>query len=225
MDKDAFTGQIKQKLVDSKRKWAAEGRLLTGKAGQALAGKAARERLPPGQHEVKTWPVLDLGVQPKVEPWEWRLTIDGLVANPVVWSFQDFLAQPQFQSVSDIHCVTAWSRFDNRWEGVSARHIISVVKPLDTARHLVCHSHDGYTTNLKREQFDDDDVLLAYKWQGEQIPREHGGPVRAIVPKFYFWKSAKWIKRIEFVAGDKPGFWETRGYHNAGDPWQEERYG
>lgn len=219
MDKDAFIGQIKQKLIDSKRKWAAEGRLLTGKAGQA------RERLPPGQHEVKTWPVLDLGVQPKVEPWEWRLTIDGLVANPVAWSFQDFLAQPQFQSLSDIHCVTAWSRFDNQWEGVSARHIISVVKPLDTARHLVCHGHDGYTTNLKLEQFDDDDVLLAYKWQGEQIPREHGGPVRAIVPKFYFWKSTKWIKRIEFVAGDKPGFWETRGYHNAGDPWLEERYG
>jgi DMSO/TMAO reductase YedYZ molybdopterin-dependent catalytic subunit len=142
-----------------------------------------------------------------------------------VWTFQDFLAQPQMQSTSDIHCVTAWSRYDNRWEGVSARHILSVVQPMERAKFLVCHSHDGYTTNLALEQFADDDVLLAYKWEGQEIPREHGGPVRAIVPKFYFWKSAKWIKRIEFVAKDKPGFWENRGYHNEGDPWQEQRYG
>jgi DMSO/TMAO reductase YedYZ molybdopterin-dependent catalytic subunit len=120
--------------------------------------------------------------------------------------------------------VTAWSRYDNRWEGVAAKHILSVVQPLERAKHLVCYSHDGYTTNLALEQFDDDDVLLAYKWEGEPISSEHGGPVRAIVPKFYFWKSAKWIKRIEFVARDKPGFWENRGYHNEGDPWQEQRY-
>jgi DMSO/TMAO reductase YedYZ molybdopterin-dependent catalytic subunit len=99
------------------------------------------------------------------------------------------------------------------------------VQPLERARFLMCHSHDGYTTNLSLAQFDDDDVLLAYRWQGEPIPREHGGPVRAIVPKFYFWKSAKWIKRIEFVARDMHGFWEKRGYHNEGDPWREQRYG
>jgi DMSO/TMAO reductase YedYZ molybdopterin-dependent catalytic subunit len=213
-------GSIRQKLIDSKQKWAAEGRLITGKAG--LRG---RDRLPPGQHLVKTWPVLDLGVQPKVERWEWKLTIDGLVSKSIVWTFQDFLAQPQMQSTSDIHCVTAWSRYDNRWEGVSAKHILSVVQPLERAKFLVCHSHDGYTTNLALEQFDDADVLLAYKWEGQEIPREHGGPVRAIVPRFYFWKSAKWVKRIEFVAKDKPGFWEDRGYHNEGDPWKEQRYG
>jgi DMSO/TMAO reductase YedYZ molybdopterin-dependent catalytic subunit len=127
--------------------------------------------------------------------------------------------------MSDIHCVTAWSRYDNRWEGVSGKHLLSVVQPLERATFLVCHSHDGYTTNLALEHFADDDVLLAYKWEGQEIPREHGGPVRAIVPRFYFWKSAKWIKRIEFVAKDKPGFWENRGYHNEGDPWKEQRYG
>ncbi len=220
-DKDTgLLGQIKQKLLDSKKKWADEGRLITGKTGDRRL-----DRLPPGQHEVKNWPVLDLGVQPKVEAWEWGLTVDGLVENPITWSFQDFLAQPQFEDVSDIHCVTAWSRFDNHWEGVSAAHILSVVKPRPAANHVVFHSYDGYTTNLTLANFSDPDVLLAYKWEGEQIPRNHGGPVRAIVPKYYFWKSAKWLKRIEFVDRDRPGFWELRGYHNEGDPWLEDRYG
>lgn len=220
-DKDTgLLGQIKQKLLDSKKKWADDGRLLTGKTGDRRV-----DRLPPGQHEVKNWPVLDLGIQPKVEPWEWNLAIDGLVENPISWTFQDFLAQPPFQDVSDIHCVTAWSRFDNHWEGVSAQHILSVVKPKPAADHVVFHSYDGYTTNLTLANFSDPDVLLAYKWEGEQIPRNHGGPVRAIVPKYYFWKSAKWLKRIEFVDRDRPGFWEQRGYHNEGDPWLEDRYG
>jgi len=213
-------GQIKQKLLDTKKKWADDGRLITGKTGDRDV-----DRLPPGQHEVKNWPVLDLGVQPKIEPWTWTLTIDGLVETPLNWSFQDFLSQPQFKDVSDIHCVTAWSRFDNHWEGVSAAHILSVVQPKPAANHVVFHSYDGYTTNLTLANFADPDVLLAYKWEGEQIPRNHGGPVRAIVPKYYFWKSAKWLKRIEFVDRDRPGFWEQRGYHNEGDPWREERYG
>ena len=220
-DKDTgLLGQIKQKLIDSKKKWVDEGRLITGKTGDRRL-----DRLPPGQHEVKNWPVLDLGIQPKIEAWEWSLTVDGLVETPIQWSFQDFLAQPQFQDVSDIHCVTAWSRFDNHWEGVSATHLLSVVKPKATASHVVFHSHDGYTTNLTLTNFADPDVLLAYKWEGEQIAGNHGGPVRAIVPKYYFWKSAKWLKRIEFVDRDRPGFWEQRGYHNEGDPWQEDRYG
>lgn len=220
MSEDGIFGGIKRKLIDSKQKWAEEGRLLTGKHGDRTV-----DRLPPGQHEVKNWPVLDLGVQPKIELWDWKLTIDGLVENPIEWSYQDFLGQPQFTDRSDIHCVTAWSRFENDWEGVSAKHLLSVVKPLPRAKFIVFHSHDGYTTNLKLEHFDDDGVLLAHKWQGEALTREHGGPVRAIVPKYYFWKSAKWVKRIEFVASDKPGFWETRGYHNVGDPWDEQRYG
>lgn len=219
-DESGLFGQVKQKLIDSKRKWAEDGRLLTGRSGDR-----ARDRLPPGQHEVKTWPVLDLGIQPKIELWDWRLRVDGLVETPVDWSYQDFLGQPAFADVSDIHCVTAWSRFDNHWEGVSARHLLSVVKPSPRARHLVLHSHDGYTTNLRLEDFAAEDVLLAHKWEGKPIPREHGGPVRLVVPRYYFWKSAKWLKRIELVAADKPGFWEQRGYHNEGDPWSEQRYG
>lgn len=206
------------KLVDSKQKWAAEGRLMTG----ASAPRA--NRLPPGQREVKNWPVLDLGIQPEVSLDQWELTIDGLVAHPTTWGWAQFKSQPPFTDVSDIHCVTAWSRYDNHWEGVSARHILDVVKPLPEARHIVFHSYDGYTTNVALSVFDDADVLLAHSWEGKPITTEHGGPVRAIIPKFYFWKSAKWVNRIEFVAADRPGFWEERGYHNEGDPWTEQRY-
>lgn len=206
------------KLVESKQKWAEEGRLLTG----AAAPRA--DRLPPGQREVKNWPVLDLGIQPEIALDQWELTIDGLVENPTSWGWTQFKSQPAFTDMSDIHCVTAWSRYDNHWEGVSAKHILDIVKPLPEARHVVFHSYDGYTTNVALSVFDDVDVLLAHSWEGKPITTEHGGPVRVIVPKFYFWKSAKWVNRIEFVADDRPGFWEERGYHNEGDPWTEQRY-
>jgi DMSO/TMAO reductase YedYZ molybdopterin-dependent catalytic subunit len=206
------------KLVATKERWAREGRLLTG-------GRSARdERLPPGQHLVRDWPVLDLGILPEVETKDWRLRVDGLVEHALDWSWEEFLAQPAFSDVSDIHCVTAWSRFDNQWDGVSARHILALAKPKAEARFVVFHSYDDYTTNLPLADFDDDDVLIAHSWHGEKLPREHGGPARAIVPKLYFWKSAKWVKRIEFIARDRQGFWEDHGYHDRGDPWKEERY-
>ena len=217
MSKD--DGSIRQKLIDSKQKWAAEGRLITGKAGVR-----GRDRLPPGQHLVKTWPVLDLGVQPKVERWEWKLTVDGLVTKPVTWTFQDFLAQPQMQSTSDIHCVTAWSRYDNRWRGVLVTDLLALVQPKPETRFVLFQSYDTYTTNLPLEEFAVPDALLATHWEGEPLRVEHGGPVRVVVPQLYFWKSAKWAKRISFAAEDQPGFWEVRGYHNHGDPWEEERY-
>ena len=210
----------KDKLIAAKQRWAAEGRLITGKGGDPKT-----ERLPPGQHRVHNWPVLDLGHQPRLERWEWRLDVDGLVAKPLSWTYQDFLAQPQIGATSDIHCVTAWSRFDNRWQGVGAKHLLSLVEPLASARHLLLHSYDGYTTNIGLAHFAEDDVLLADKWQGEALTREHGGPVRLVLPKLYFWKSAKWLKRIEFIAADRPGFWERNGYHMIGDPWKEQRYG
>ncbi|HEX7970575.1 MAG TPA: sulfite oxidase-like oxidoreductase [Stellaceae bacterium] len=219
-EKDGPLSRIRRKLVESKERWAREGRLLTGRSA-----RPAEERLPPGQRQIENWPVLDLGVQPEVPVEGWRLTVDGLVENPVAWDWATFRAQPAFRDVSDIHCVTAWSRFDNAWEGVSARHILAVVRPKPEARFIVFHSYDDYTTNLPLADFDDDDVLLAHCWQGKPLPREHGGPVRAIVPKLYFWKSAKWIRRIEFIAADRRGFWEERGYHDRGDPWTEERYG
>jgi DMSO/TMAO reductase YedYZ molybdopterin-dependent catalytic subunit len=219
-EKDGLLARAKRKLVDSKERWAREGRLLTGRAAQS-----GIERLPPGQRKVGNWPVLDLGIQPAVPVERWRLAIDGLVENPVTWDWTAFRAQPVFRDVSDIHCVTAWSRFDNAWEGVGARHILDVVKPKPEARFIILHGFDEYTTNLPLAEFAADDVLLAHSWQGKPLTREHGGPVRAIVPKLYFWKSAKWLGRIEFVAADSSGFWEQRGYHDHGDPWTEERYG
>jgi len=219
-DKPALTGEIKDKLIRTKQEWAKEGRLLTG-----MPDEQHRKRLPPGQKEVKNWPVLDLGVQPNiVPPRKWKLDIGGLVENPVTWSLEEFMAQPQEEFVSDIHCVTQWSRFDNHWRGVSARRIVELARPKPEARHVLFHSYDGYTTNVKREIFEGANVLLAHSWEGKPLARDHGGPVRVVIPDWYFWKSAKWVTRIEFAAEDKPGFWEVRGYHNEGDPWKEDRY-
>ena len=217
--KSGLVRGIKEKLVATKEKWAREGRLLTGKA----AGPR-RERLPPGQREVKNWPVLDLGIQPMLPPSRWKLDIDGLVEENVHWNLDDFLAQPRIRSKSDIHCVTAWSRYDNRWEGVATRHIIALVRPKPEAKHVIFHSFDGYTTNIPLADFAVENALLADRWEGEPITREHGGPVRIVVPHLYFWKSAKWLKRIEFTAEDRPVFWEVSGYHNYGAPWKEESY-
>lgn len=210
----------RDKLVAVKQAWARAGRLLTGRTDPGHDS-----RLPPGQRLVTNWPVLDLGVKPQVARDDWRLTVDGLVANPLVWDWDAFMAQPQVEDVSDIHCVTQWSRYDNRWSGVSARHLLSVVQPLPAAAHVVLHGYDGYTTNVSLANFAEADCILAHAHDGVPLGRDHGGPVRMIIPRWYLWKSAKWLKRIEFTADDKPGFWEVRGYHNEGDPWQEQRYG
>lgn len=219
-DKDPnFLGRIKDKLIRSKQKTAEEGRHLTG-----APDRARENRLPPGQHLVEKWPVLDLGVQPDLDKATWKLRIEGLVEKPVTLSFDEFMALPQMEDVSDIHCVTTWSRYDNRWAGVPSQAIVDLVRPKADARHVIFHAYDGYTTNLTLEAFLAPDVLIAHSWEGVPLTREHGGPVRAIVPQWYFWKSAKWIRRIEVSALDKPGFWEERGYHNEGDPWAEQRY-
>jgi DMSO/TMAO reductase YedYZ molybdopterin-dependent catalytic subunit len=217
--KPGLVGEIKEKLIRSKQKWAQQGRLLTGRPDLGHV-----ERLPPGQKLVTNWPVLDLGVQPDIKPENWRLRIDGLVEQPLAFNLQQFLALPQQEFTSDIHCVTSWSRYDNRWRGVSSKTILDLVKPKGDARHVIFHAYDGYTTNVKCAVFAEDNVLLAHSWEGRPVPREHGGPVRVVVPDWYFWKSAKWVSRIEFLADDRPGFWEVRGYHNEGDPWKEERY-
>jgi DMSO/TMAO reductase YedYZ molybdopterin-dependent catalytic subunit len=219
MSEDGMFGEIKRKLVETKRKWADEGRLLTGAAADPAV------RLPPGQRQVQNWPVLDIGIQPPVTKKDWRLAVDGLVENPIAWNWDDFAREPHADFLSDIHCVTAWSRFDNRWRGLPARRLIEIVRPRPEARFVVQHSSDGYTTNVPLAYFAGEDVLLAHEWEGKLIGREHGGPVRLVLPKLYLWKSAKWLARIEFVAEDRPGFWEVRGYHMRGDPWTEERYG
>lgn len=209
-------GRIKDKLVQTKEKWARDGRALTGQPNQA--------RLPPGQRLTEDWPVLDLGITPNLSASEWSLSVGGAVEHPLRWSWQDFQAQPQTEITTDIHCVTTWSRYDNTWKGVSARHLLSQVRPRDSATHLMFRSYDGYTTNVPLDRFADDDVLLAHSWQGQALTREHGGPVRVMIPKLYFWKSAKWLRAITFMDADSPGYWELRGYHDEGDPWKEERY-
>jgi DMSO/TMAO reductase YedYZ molybdopterin-dependent catalytic subunit len=212
--------QDESKLTRTKQVWAAAGKFLTGRHV-----RPEDERLPPGQHLVRDWPVLDLGVQPDVPTERWSLRIYGAVEQQVSLDWTGFLALPQQESVSDIHCVTTWSRYDNTWRGVMTRDLLDLVRPHGTAAFVILHSHDGYTTNLPLADFAAADALLATHWQGQPIAREHGGPMRLIVPHLYFWKSAKWLQRIEFVAADRAGYWEQRGYHMHGDPWTEQRYG
>jgi DMSO/TMAO reductase YedYZ molybdopterin-dependent catalytic subunit len=207
------------KLTRTKQQWAREGRFLTGR--EATPGS---ERLPPGQHLTNDWPVLDLGVTPSIDRNRWRLDVYGAIENPVFWDWPEFMAQPQTASRSDIHCVTTWSRYDNSWEGLSTRDLLTTVQPKPDATSVVLHSYDGYTTNLTLDDFAADGALLAHSWSGKPLEEEHGGPMRLVVPHLYFWKSAKWIQSIEFLVEDRPGYWEVRGYHNRGDPWGEERY-
>jgi len=207
------------KLTRTKEKWAREGRFLTGRIT-----RPEDQRLPPGQHLTKDWPVLDLGVVPPVSRERWRLDVYGAIENPVFWTFAEFTAQKQAQFTSDIHCVTTWSRYDNEWEGLATRELLAACQPREDARFVVLHSYDGYTTNLALYDFAAEDALLAHSWSGQPLTEEHGGPVRLVVPHLYFWKSAKWLQAIEFLTDDAPGFWEVRGYHNRGDPWAEQRY-
>lgn len=216
MEKDAPEDS---KLTRTKERWAAVGKFLTGHAA-----RPDRDRLPPGQHLVRNWPILDLGQTPQVPLSAWRLDVSGLVEAPFTWNWQQFFDQPQVDLVSDIHCVTTWSRYDNRWQGVTTRHLVEIAGVRPEARFVLFTAHDGYTTNMAIEDFLADSALLAHSWEGHPLPVEHGGPVRMVVPHLYFWKSAKWVRRIEFVAHDRPGFWEIRGYNNHGDPWKEERY-
>jgi DMSO/TMAO reductase YedYZ molybdopterin-dependent catalytic subunit len=188
-------------------------------------------KLPVGQHEVQNWPVLDLGMHPDVPLGAWRLEITGAVENPTTLSWEDFLALPQAEDVSDFHCVTTWSRFANHWRGVRFKTIAELVIPKDEVGFVLCTGYDSmpgtsipYTTNLALERAIEDDVMLVHTWEGQPLPREHGGPCRMITPKLYAWKGAKWIRRIEFLARDHKGFWEVRGYSNTAEPWFNDRY-
>jgi DMSO/TMAO reductase YedYZ molybdopterin-dependent catalytic subunit len=207
------------KLTASKRKWAEQGKFLTGRPTRPES-----DRLPPGQHLVKNWPVLDLGQQPLVRTDTWRLDVTGTVENRLSLDWQAFEALPKSRKRSDMHCVTTWSRYDNRWEGVSTHDLLDQVMPKPDAAFVMLTSYDGYTTNLPLADFASEEAILATHWEGEPLTRDHGGPVRLIVPHLYLWKSAKWINRIEFLTADQAGFWERNGYHMRGDPWAEERY-
>jgi DMSO/TMAO reductase YedYZ molybdopterin-dependent catalytic subunit len=181
-------------------------------------------RLPPGQVRTEKWPVLHHGSAPRIDLATWSFRVFGVVQEPVSWSWEQFRALPSIQVRSDIHCVTRWSRFDNLWEGVAFRELVRHVTRGPEARFAVVHAEQGYTTNLPLSELDQDDVLFAYRHDGEDLALEHGWPLRLVVPRRYFWKSAKWVRGVELVERDRPGFWEQNGYHNDADPWKEERF-
>jgi DMSO/TMAO reductase YedYZ molybdopterin-dependent catalytic subunit len=181
-------------------------------------------RLPPGQRLTTKWPVLTYGRTPPFDPTRWTFRCYGLVEREVTWTWEEFLRLPRITVRSDIHCVTRWSRLDNTWEGVPARIIIDACRPLGGARFVLQHADPDYTTNTAIEDLMDDEVVFALKHDGRALAPEHGGPMRLVVPKLYFWKSSKWLRALEFLDVNPPGFWEQNGYHMRGDPWTEERY-
>ena len=181
-------------------------------------------RLPPGQSLTLKFPVLHYGPEPTFNEATWDLHVFGEVKQEKRWRWQEFLALPTVKITTDIHCVTRWSKFDTEWEGVRFRDFIDLFGITDQAKFVIAHCEYGYTTNTPLEIMMDDDVVLAYKFDGQFLTSEHGFPLRTLVPKRYFWKSAKWVRGIEFSPVDKPGFWENSGYHNEGDPFKEERY-
>ena len=183
-----------------------------------------KDRVPPGQRITEKWPVLHYGQVPDIDITRWTFVISGLVKPGRRLDYAEFSSLPRVRVFSDIHCVTTWSRLDNLWEGVSTAMVPELVTILPEAKFVIVKSAGGFTTNLTRDDFFADDVLLAIKHDGAPLTPEHGYPVRLVVPRLYFWKSAKWVTEIEFADRDKPGFWESAGYHNRGDPWQEERY-
>ena len=182
-------------------------------------------RVPPGQSLTEKFPVLHYGGVPKVDVSKWTFRIWGLVEKERKLSYEEFIALPEVKVFSDVHCVTGWSKLDNTWEGVSTQVIKGLVKILSEARFVIVHGAGGFTTNLTFDDFFESDALFAIKHNGEPLTPEHGYPLRLVVPRLYFWKSAKWVEGVEFTVKDRRGFWESRGYHNHGDPWKEERYG
>lgn len=193
--------------------------------GTGPTNRHGMPQLPVGQHEVDKWPVLDLGVHPSVPTGEWKLVVDGAVKTQVTLRWEDFLALPQVEDVSDFHCVTTWSKMDLRWQGVRFSDLIALAEPDEAATHVMCHAYDGYDTNVPLAEALKDDVLLVHTVDGEPLPLVHGGPCRMITPQLYAWKGAKWINRIELMVGDRPGFWEQRGYSMSAHPWRNDRYG
>ncbi|MEX2145579.1 MAG: sulfite oxidase-like oxidoreductase [Candidatus Rokuibacteriota bacterium] len=181
-------------------------------------------RVPPGQILTTKWPVLTYGRTPRFDPRTWTFRCFGLVEREVSWTWKEFLALPRVTVKSDIHCVTRWSKLDNTWEGVPIREILGRVKVRPEAKFVVQHADPDYTTNTTLADLMDSDVLLALKHDGRDLEPDHGGPLRLVLPKLYFWKSAKWLRAFEFLDVNPPGFWEQNGYHMRADPWTEERY-
>ena len=193
--------------------------------GSGPINRHGMPKLPVDQRETQKWPVLDLGRKILLAPERWRLVVDGACAEPQTLHWTRFTSElPQVVETSDFHCVTGWSKMDLEWGGVRFSDVAALVQPHDDATHVMCHGYDGYTTNLPLEEALKPDVLLAHAVNGRPLPDLHGGPVRMITPQLYAWKGAKWIKRVEFMTADRPGFWEQNGYSNSAHPWRNDRY-
>jgi len=183
-----------------------------------------KKDVPPGQFLTEKFPVLTYGPAQKIDLKEWRLRAFGLVDNEIELNWEEFSELPWSTVEAPFHCVTQWSKMENTWEGLLFTDLAAIVKPKDEAKFVIAHCYGDYTTNLPLEVLMDGMSLLAHKHDGEPLTAEHGGPLRLVVPQRYGWKSAKWLRGIEFIAEDRPGFWEVRGYHNNGDFWKEERF-
>lgn len=196
---------------------------LTRKA-RAQKRADGRPRLPPGQRVIKK--LKPMGGQPgDPRPRNWKLKVHGLVGKPFELTYAELLKMPQSEQKLDVHCVTGWSMLGGLWRGVRLSEIAKKAQVHKKARHVIFESAHGYTANVRLREALTPDVMVAYRLDGRRFARRHGAPVRALVPDLYFWKSAKWLTGIRFVARDRPGYWEVRGYHNHADPWKEERYG
>jgi DMSO/TMAO reductase YedYZ molybdopterin-dependent catalytic subunit len=183
-----------------------------------------RRRVPPGQYVTPKWPVLHYGSVPRTDLATWTFRVWGEVDNPFEVGWEEFRQMPRKKLHTDVHCVTRWSRLDMDFEGVPIQHILERAQPKPGARFVLAHAEQGYTANLPLDVLDDDDVVLADTADGAPLTPDHGYPLRLVVPKRYFWKSAKWIRGLQFLATDRPGFWERYGYHNDADPWLEQRF-
>jgi len=181
-------------------------------------------RLPPGQYLTDGFPVLSAGPTPHISLDKWTFRLEGLVKNKVTWTWAEFLKLPAQRFVVDISCVTKWTKLDTQWEGISVDTLLKQVDLDPKAQFVVAFSHEGYTTNLPLSEVVNGQAFVAYRYDGQPLPPEHGGPARLVVPHLYFWKIAKWVAGLRFVERDQPGFWESAGYHDHGDPWKEERY-
>jgi DMSO/TMAO reductase YedYZ molybdopterin-dependent catalytic subunit len=200
--------------------------LFEGKDRRELEQAMKREgRLPPGQSLTLKWPVLHYGSVPRFDPATWDFRVYGLVESPLRLTWQEFNALPKVRSMSDFHCVTRWSRFNNQWEGVAFRELLHRARPQPEAAYVLVHAEQGFTANVPLADLDREEVLLATHHDGEPLTGDHGYPLRLIVPHLYAWKSVKWVRGLEFLDHDMPGFWEQNGYHMYGDPWKEQRFG
>ena len=200
--------------------------LFRSKAEQKLVERGLDPgRLPPGQYLTEKWPVLHAGSVPQTDLATWEFRISGEVENELVLSYDELQALPQTEITADIHCVTRWSRFDTSFKGVHWRELAKLAKPKPSALFVLAHAEQGFTSNVPLAALEDEHALIAWEADGERLTPDHGWPLRLVVPSRYFWKSAKWLRGLELLSADQPGFWERYGYHNDADYWKEERYG